>query len=48
VPPMATLPCAPDISQANGVTYYRCGQYYYMRAFSPAGPTYMPVQPPAK
>ena len=45
---MASLPCAPDVSQVKGVTYYRCGQSYYIMGFSPSGPTYLPVQPPAK
>lgn len=42
----AGLPCAPDVSSVNGVTYYRCGQSYYMQAYGPSGPVYMPVQPP--
>lgn len=42
----ASLPCAPAVSVINGVTYYACGQSYYIQAYSPSGPTYMPVQAP--
>jgi len=45
-PPAATLPCKADTLNVNGVTYYRCGQSYYMQAYGNSGPVYMPVQPP--
>lgn len=44
----AGLPCAPAVSTINGVTYYSCGNAYYMQAYGPSGPVYMPVQPPVK
>lgn len=43
---VATLPCAPQVTNVNGVTYYRCDQSYYMQAYGSSGPVYMPVQPP--
>jgi Meckel syndrome type 1 protein len=46
-PPMATLPCAPVVTNVNGVTYYSCGHSYYVQAYGSSGPTYMPVEPPA-
>ena len=37
---------AAKIVTVNGVTYYQCGQSYYMQAYGSSGPIYMPVQPP--
>ena len=45
-PALTTLPCAPEILGINGVTYYRCGQAYYIQAYGASGPFYTPVQPP--
>jgi Meckel syndrome type 1 protein len=45
-PPSATLPCPANVVNANGVTYYQCGQTYYMQAYGSAGPVYMAVPPP--
>jgi hypothetical protein len=45
-PSTAALPCNPGVINKNGVTYYRCGQTYYMQAYGSAGPIYMPVPPP--
>lgn len=44
---MTTLPCAPKVENVKGVTYFQCGQSYYMQAYGSAGPIFMPVQPPA-
>jgi hypothetical protein len=30
----------------NGVTYFKCGQTYYMQAYGSGGPVFMPVPPP--
>ena len=43
----AGLPCAPAVSSMNGVTYYQCDQAWFVQAYGPSGPFYMPVQPPA-
>lgn len=43
---LIALPCNPDVINKNGVTYYQCGQTYYMQAYGSAGPIYMPVPPP--
>lgn len=40
------LPCTPAVSVVEGVTYYQCGQQYYVEAYGGSGPIYMPVQPP--
>jgi Meckel syndrome type 1 protein len=45
-PSSATLPCNPNVVNKNGVTYYQCGQTYYMQAYGSGGPIYMPVPPP--
>ncbi len=45
-PANAQLPCNPDVSVKNGVTYYQCGTTYYMQAYGSSGPIYMPVPPP--
>lgn len=45
-PTNAALPCNPAVSVVNGVTYYQCGNTYYMQAYGSAGPIYMPVPPP--
>jgi hypothetical protein len=40
------LPCAPVIKERDGMTYYQCGQTYYVQAYGGDGPIYMPVPPP--
>jgi Meckel syndrome type 1 protein len=30
----------------QGVTYYQCGQQYYVQAYGGTGPIYMPTAPP--
>ena len=45
-PSNASLPCNPNVVNKNGVTYYQCGQTYYMQAYGSGGPIYMPVPPP--
>jgi hypothetical protein len=45
-PANAQLPCNPSVSVKNGVTYYQCGDTFYMQAYGSAGPIYMPVAPP--
>ena len=45
-PSSASLPCNPNVVNKNGVTYYQCGQTYYMQAYGSGGPIYMPVPPP--
>ena len=42
----ASLPCNPSVSTVEGVTYYQCGQQYYVQAYGSGGPIYMPTQPP--
>ena len=42
----AALPCNPSVSSVQGVTYYQCGQQYYVQAYGGSGPIYMPTQPP--
>ena len=42
----ATLPCNPAVSTVQGITYYQCGQQYYVQAYGGSGPIYMPTQPP--
>ena len=42
----AALPCNPEVINKNGVTYFKCGQTYYMQAYGSGGPIYMPVPPP--
>jgi hypothetical protein len=42
----ASLPCNPAVTQVKGVTYYQCGQTYYVQAYGGDGPIYMPVPPP--
>ncbi len=42
----ASLPCNPSVSTVQGVTYYQCGQQYYVQAYGGSGPIYMPTQPP--
>jgi hypothetical protein len=42
----ASLPCNPAVTQVKGVTYYQCGQTYYVQAYGGEGPIYMPVPPP--
>ena len=42
----AALPCNPSVSTVQGVTYYQCGQQYYVQAYGGSGPIYMPTQPP--
>lgn len=44
--PNASLPCNPTVMQVKGVTYYQCGQTYYVQAYGGDGPIYMPVPPP--
>ena len=43
----ASLPCNPNVLQINSVTYYQCGNTYYLQAYGGSGPIYMPVPPPA-
>ena len=45
-PANAQLPCNPNVSVKNSVTYYQCGNTYYMQAYGSSGPIYMPVPPP--
>ena len=45
-PTGATLPCNPNVVGPNGVTYYQCGNSYYMLAYGSTGPIYMPVPSP--
>jgi len=47
-PPAATLPCDAATVVVNGLTYYRCGQAYYIQAYGSNGPTYLPTPPPVK
>jgi Meckel syndrome type 1 protein len=44
---VATLPCTPKVVNKNSVTYFVCGQTYYVQAYGSSGPMYMPVQPPS-
>ena len=43
----ASLPCNSNVLQVNSVTYYQCGNTYYLQAYGGSGPIYMPVPPPA-
>jgi len=45
-PQAASLPCNPTVTQLEGVTYYQCGQTYYVQAYGGSGPVYMPVPAP--
>jgi hypothetical protein len=45
-PQAAALPCNPTVIQNEGVTYYQCGQTYYVQAYGGSGPIYMPVPAP--
>jgi hypothetical protein len=45
-PANAQLPCNPNVVVSNGVTYYQCGNNWYMQAYGSSGPIYMPVPPP--
>jgi hypothetical protein len=45
-PQAAALPCNPTVVQIAGVTYYQCGQTYYVQAYGGSGSIYMPVPPP--
>jgi hypothetical protein len=40
------LPCEPSVTKVDDVTYYRCGEQYYVEAYGGSGPIYMPVQAP--
>jgi hypothetical protein len=42
----ASLPCNPAVTQVKGVTYYQCGDTYYVQAYGGDGPLYVPVPPP--
>ena len=42
----AALPCNPTVTERQGVTYYQCGQTYYVQAYGGSGPIYMPVPAP--
>jgi hypothetical protein len=45
---VASQPCAaPENITVEGMTYFRCGSAWYTQAYGPAGPTFMPVSPPA-
>jgi Meckel syndrome type 1 protein len=46
-PPPAGLPCPPEVLAVKGVTYYKCGQSYFVQAYGSNGPMYMPVQAPS-
>jgi hypothetical protein len=43
----ASLPCDPNVSDINGVTYYQCGSTWYTAAYGSSGVIYMPVSPPS-
>ena len=47
-PPSATggLPCTPNMSVFNGVSYYQCGTSWYTQAYGNTGVMYIPVPPP--
>jgi len=41
-------PCAaPENITVEGMTYFRCGSAWYTQAYGAAGPTFVPVSPPA-
>ena len=40
-----SLPCAPNLVPANGVTYYQCGSTWYTQAYGGSGVSYMVVAP---
>ncbi len=42
-----TLPCTPQQTVVNGVTYYRCGNDWFQRSFIGNQVTYIVVPPPA-
>jgi hypothetical protein len=47
-PPPASggLPCTPNTTVVQGVTYYQCGTSWYTQAYGPNGPIYTPVPAP--
>jgi hypothetical protein len=42
----AGLPCNPNTTVVNGVTYYQCGSSWYTQAYGNTGVIYMPVPAP--
>jgi hypothetical protein len=40
------LPCAPTTLEVNGVTYYLCGDNWYIRGYSGGYVVYVVVDPP--
>lgn len=42
----ASLPCSPNTSEVNGVTYYQCGSDWYTQAYGSNGVIYQPVPAP--
>jgi hypothetical protein len=42
----AGLPCTPNTTVVEGVTYYQCGSSWYTQAYGSNGVIYMPVAPP--
>jgi hypothetical protein len=43
---LASLPCEPQISTANGISYYQCGSNWYTRAYQGDAVVYVPSGPP--
>ena len=45
---VTSQPCAaPENVTVGGATYFRCGSAWYLQAYGAAGPTFVPVSPPA-
>jgi hypothetical protein len=42
----ASLPCNPSVQVVSGVTYYQCGETWYVQAYGASGPIFMPTAPP--
>jgi len=41
-------PTVDIVIPVEGVTYYQCGNDYYMQAYGSTGRIYMPVPPPGQ
>jgi len=42
----ASLPCTPNVTTLDGVTYYQCGSAWYTQAYGANGAMYVPVPAP--